>query len=292
MNRPRFLLALLLSGLLVIGNPAIFSPFADAWAKGFSSSRSSSFSRGSSSSRGAQWSSSTRSTWNRNGGGILGGEKRSLGGYSKPELQGTSPSTRTGVRGESRPSSSGYTKPEMQGSTPSRQINTGESRTSGGYSKPTTGTKKAQTFTGGSKFDKQAISQEQKKRSQDSLKQYQAEQAKFKNPEQKIDPKQYASNPLYQKGKVYSGFDYRDYYGNRDRYYGSQGYRPPAVRVQYCAELRLVRYHFPVLDARSHVQQECSGNRIQSLQRSGLPEVATGSGSHVQRQRGSQGQAG
>ncbi len=212
MKRPRFLLPILLSCVLVIGNPAIFSSFANAWSRGFGSSRSFSFSRGSS-----HWSSSTRSTWNRNGGGLLRGGTRSLGGYSKPRLERTSPSSGyskpnfkeslpsrpSGTFRETRPSSSGYTKPGMKESTRSGRAQPGEFRSSGGYAKPTTGTGKPQTFSGGSKFDKQAIAQEQKKRSQASLKQYQAEQAKFKNPAPKIDPKQYESNPLYQKGKVY-----------------------------------------------------------------------------------------
>jgi TRAP transporter TAXI family solute receptor len=243
MKSPRFLLSLLLSTFLIVGNPAIFSGWADAKSVGFGSSRSS------------NWSSSTRSTWNRSGGGLLGGQKRSIegyskpgaekaappsgyskpslketpgagqtqtapnfgassSGYSKPSLKESSPSPTTGGAGETKPSASGYSKP-------------GESRTSGGYAKPAPAVGKQQTFTGGSKFDKQTIKEEQKKRSQDSFKQYQAEQSKFKNPDQKIDPKQYESNPLYQKGKVYSGFDYKNHYANRDSYYGGQGYRPP-----------------------------------------------------------------
>jgi TRAP transporter TAXI family solute receptor len=256
MKCTRFLLSLLLSGLLLAGNPAIFSVSADARSKSFGSSR------------GAQWSSSTRSTWNRHGGGLLGTEKQSVSGYSKPGLQTPSPSSgyakpslkETPGTGQTQPagklesSSSGYTKPTSRGalpagpadspgaspssssgyakpgvkeSAPAGYAKPGESRTSGGYEKPKADAGKQQTFSGGSKFDKQTITQEQKKKSQESFQQYKAEQAKFKNPDQKFDPKQYESNPLYQKGKVYSGFDHRDHYANRDRYYGAQGYHAP-----------------------------------------------------------------
>lgn len=257
MKRPRFLLSLMLSGLLIVGNPAFFWGSADARSKGFGSSR------------GSYWSSSTRSTWNRHGGGLLGPQQRSLGGYSKPSLGQSSPpsgyskpslkevpaggqtqpaqrieggssgyakpglkeslpSSSGGSMGAGKPSSAGYSKPGLKENASSGFAKPGDSRSQGGYAKPAPGSGKQQSFSGGSKFDRQTVAQEQKKRSQESFQQYKAEQAKFKNPDQKFDPKQYESNPLYQKGKVYTGFDYRDHYANRDRYYGSQGYRPPA----------------------------------------------------------------
>ena len=82
-------------------------------------------------------------------------------------------------------------------------------------------------FSGGSKFDKRTIQEQRKKTAQESLKAYQSEQSKFKEPAYKVDQSKFESNPLYQKGKVYSGFDYNTHYNNRNNYYKSQGYQPP-----------------------------------------------------------------
>jgi TRAP transporter TAXI family solute receptor len=114
----------------------------------------------------------------------------------------------------------------LQPSTPS-------SSTSGGYSKPLGAVGAAGAigatgaFSGGSKFDKQTVGELRKKSSQESLQRYQEEKSRFKNPEYNLDKSKYDSNPLYQKGKVYSGFDYGNHYSNRDNYYRAQGYRAP-----------------------------------------------------------------
>ncbi|MGC8660471.1 MAG: TAXI family TRAP transporter solute-binding subunit, partial [Desulfomonilaceae bacterium] len=133
-------------------------------------------------------------------------ESPSQGGYSKPKAQ-----PQTGA-----PSSSGYSKPSGLGN-----------QTSSGYKKPSAAVGSSAGFSGGSKFDKSTIQAQRKVTAQESLKAYQAEQSKFKQPAFKVDQSKYDSNPLYQKGKVYSGFDYNNYYSNRDNYYRSQGYQPP-----------------------------------------------------------------
>ncbi len=198
-----------------------------------------SFSFGKSSS----WSSSTRGTWNRSGGGIFGGGQSSSG-YSKPSAKPSTPSSspyskpssetssgysKPGFNREAAPSSgSGYSKPSLpgQGSAESRGAGPGN-KSSSGYTKPSAATAPGAGFSGGSKFDKTTIQEQRRKSSQESLKTYQAEQAKFKEPVYKGDQSKYESNPLYQKGKVYSGFDYKSHYGNRDNYYKAQGYQPP-----------------------------------------------------------------
>lgn len=197
-------------------------------------------SRGSGSSsfgKSSSWSSSTQGTWNRSGGGLFGGHESSSG-YSKPSVTPaapqSSPSSGSGyskpnLKPESAPSSgSGYSKPSVsdQGSSTGRAAGS-ENKTSSGYSKPSAATGSSTGFSGGSKFDKQTIQEQRKKTAQESLKSYQAEQGKFKNPEYKLDQSKYDSNPLYQKGKVYSGFDYNTHYGNRNNYYRSQGYQAP-----------------------------------------------------------------
>ncbi|MFA6221155.1 MAG: TAXI family TRAP transporter solute-binding subunit [Desulfomonilaceae bacterium] len=201
-------------------------------------------SRGSSSfGKGSSWSSSTRGTWNRSGGGIFGGGQSSSG-YSKPSAKPSTPSSspyskpssetssgysKPGFNREAAPSSgSGYSKPSLpgQGSAESRGAGPGN-KSSSGYTKPSAATAPGAGFSGGSKFDKTTIQEQRRKSSQESLKTYQAEQAKFKEPVYKGDQSKYESNPLYQKGKVYSGFDYKSHYGNRDNYYKAQGYQPP-----------------------------------------------------------------
>lgn len=199
-------------------------------------------------SKSSSWSSSTKRTWDRSGGGIFGSGSKSSGGYSKPSSVPSSstytkPSAVTSPvpTGSKTPapssSSSGYSKPAVQ-SPPSTS-------SSGGYSKPlgavgaagaigaasSTGSASSSgssgSFSGGSKFDKQTIGELRKNSSQESLKRYQEEKSKFKNPEFSLDKSKYDSNPLYQKGKVYSGFDYGTHYSNRDNYYRSQNYQPP-----------------------------------------------------------------
>ena len=203
--------------------------------------------KGGSFGKSSSWSSSTKGTWDRSGGGIFGSGSKSSGGYSKPSSSPSSgytkPSTSSpsgaGDFKSSTPagSSTGYSKPGLQ--TPPK------TQSSGGYSKPlgaagavgaagaagavgTAGaTGSQESFSGGSRFDKQTVGELRKKSSQESLKRYQEEKTRFKNPEFNLDKSKYDSNPLYQKGKVYSGFDYGNHYSNRDIYYRSQGYQAP-----------------------------------------------------------------
>ena len=202
--------------------------FAGRFGGGYRSSGSFSFGRSHS------WSSSTRGTWNRNGGGFFG-RHESSSGYSKPTANPSapksSPYSKPTVPGA--PSQSGYTKPKMQTET-APASSSGYSKpsdfnnkTSSGYKKPSAAAGSTTGFSGGSKFDKRTIQEQKKVAAQESLKAYKTEQTKFKEPAFKVDQSKYESNPLYQKGKVYSGFDYNNYYGNRDNYYKSQGYQPP-----------------------------------------------------------------
>ncbi len=215
----------------IIGDSIVL---AGRYGGGFRSSGSFSFGRSSS------WSSSTRGTWNRNGGGFFGGHESSSG-YSKPSVtpstphsspyskpSSTGPSSgsgysKPGSKTQAEPSSgSGYSKP-LSGDTTVGS----ENRTSSGYKKPSGPTGSSTGFSGGSKFDKRTIQEQRKKTAQESLKAYQSEQSKFKEPAYKVDQSKFESNPLYQKGKVYSGFDYNTHYNNRSNYYKSQGYQPP-----------------------------------------------------------------
>jgi TRAP transporter TAXI family solute receptor len=149
-------------------------------------------------------------------------------GYAKPSLSGNAP---TAVQGggpaATTSQSSGYAKPSLKSGTTGGQQPI-ESKTSGGYAKPVPGTGAKQGFAGGSKFDKQALNQEKKKAAQESLLRYKSENSKFQKPAPKLEAG-YENNPLYQKGKVYSGFDYGTHYDRRDSYYRNQGYTPPAA---------------------------------------------------------------
>ncbi|MFH0959831.1 MAG: TAXI family TRAP transporter solute-binding subunit [Pseudomonadota bacterium] len=201
---------------------------------------------GSSFGKSSSWSSSTRGTWNRSGGGLFGGKESSSGyskpsttpskpssPYSKPTLKETSsgsPYSKPGLQGQTgaAPTGTGYSKPSLtdHGSTSSQTTGSGN-KTSSGYSKPSGQSTSSSGFSSSSKFDKKVIQEQRKKASQESLKTYQAEQSKFKAAPFNPDSSKYESNPLYQKGKVYSGFDYKTHYGNRDGFYKSQGYQPP-----------------------------------------------------------------
>ncbi len=203
--------------------------------------------KGGSFGKSSSWSSSTKGTWDRSGGGIFGSGSKTSGGYSKPVTSPPSssyskPSLSTSPQGSdfkapaSGTPSAGYSKPALQSQPP---------QSSGGYSKPvgaagavgavgavgaagalgSTGSQ--ESFSGGSKFDKQTVGELRKKSSQESLQRYQEEKTKFKNPEFALDKSKYESSPLYQKGKVYSGFDYGTHYSNRDNFYRSQGYQAP-----------------------------------------------------------------
>ena len=125
-------------------------------AAGFGSRGGSSGSRGGGFSRSSSWSVPTHNTWDRSGGGLLGPTPGSSSGYSKPSLQKT-------------PTPSGYSKPSLTGPPTSGQsVQTG-SKASGGYAKPGASSVTGERFTGGSKFDKETIGLERKKRSQESL---------------------------------------------------------------------------------------------------------------------------
>lgn len=260
MKTMRLVLSMVLSVTLVFGDIAYFADFADAASRGSSGSRGSSFGKS------APWSSPTHNTWNRSGGGIFGSGERPSSGYSKPSVGGApsvgyqkpSPESQSGFSKYTKPSlgtqpspegmsqsggyskytkpplrteqapdagsqSGGYSKPPLQQSSPGQKPQ--GPAASGGYAKPI-GPPGGERFTGGSKFDKSTVNQLSKKRSQESLERYKSEQAKFKNPEYKVEGVE--QNPLYQKAKNYSGFDYGTYYGNRDNYYRQQNYQPPA----------------------------------------------------------------
>lgn len=203
--------------------------------------------KGSSFGKSSSWSSSTKGTWDRSGGGIFGSGSKTSGGYSKP-VTSPPPSSYSKPGLSTQPSGSGFKAPSSE--TPSAGyskpgLQTQPSQSSGGYSKPVGAagavgavgavgaagalgsTGSHESFSGGSKFDKQTVGELRKKSSQDSLQRYQEEKTKFKNPEFAVDKSKYESNPLYQKGKVYSGFDYGNHYSNRDNFYRSQGYQAP-----------------------------------------------------------------
>lgn len=194
----------------------------------------------------SSWSSSTKGTWNRSGGGIFGG-KGSSSGYSKPTsapAQSSSPHSKPSLKEPSSGSTyskptfqpqkeapskgTGYSKPSIKESGADSNLTTGSAgKTSSGYTKPSAAPTASPGFSGGSKFDKKVMQDQRKRASQESLKAHQAEQSKFKQAPYNPDASKNESNPLYQKGKVYSGFDYKTHYGNRDGYYRSQGYQPP-----------------------------------------------------------------
>jgi TRAP transporter TAXI family solute receptor len=233
MKSTRYLLILLMSGLIAIGQPVFFA--SDLQAK---SSRSGGSSR--SFGKSAPWSPSTHGTWNRSGGGMFGGGQPT--GYAKPSLDKPAPSSTlpkpstqgpSGSAGYAKPSTTtgsgttGYAKPSLgtdSGAGTSKPV---AGATSSGYTKPGQPGATQGSFTGGSKFDKETIAQERKQRSQESLQAYKAEQSKFKNPEVKVDASKYENSPLYQKGKVYSGYDFRSQSSARDGFYRGQGYQPP-----------------------------------------------------------------
>ncbi len=198
----------------------------------FGSSRSFSGSRSSGFGKNSSWSPRTVDTWSRNGGGVIGSGKTDSSGYSKPSApQSPSPSS-----GYSKPggvgstetggaSSSGYSKPVSKPQESSGQYGSKPSQGGSGYSKPVGPSPDGSRFSGGSKFDKETIQAEKKKRSLESLERYKAEQTKFKKPEVAVDGSQ--SSPLADKAKVYSGFDYGTHYSSWDNYYKSMGYQPP-----------------------------------------------------------------
>jgi TRAP transporter TAXI family solute receptor len=102
--------------------------------------------------------------------------------------------------------------------------------------KPTTGgapvatakpTATKTSFEPKSKFDSNVAKDVQKQKSANSLDAYKKQQAAFKQPEPKIAPTTYTSNPIYSNTKVYGGYNSTTHYAYRDKYYGGVGYRPP-----------------------------------------------------------------
>jgi TRAP transporter TAXI family solute receptor len=276
----RFLLSVVLSLLLLTGDGLLFGQlFAKSRAGGSSRSYSSGYSKPSFGS-GSNWSGTTKGTWDRSGGGILGGSssgyskpstlphsspggnlggsgysKPGDGGYSKPSFGfgsgpsgysrpnvGTTPKTGSSESGYNKPTlrdtpgtifpqpftykaptSSGYSKPSASGSG-TQGGSSGSS--SGGYTKPSSPGIAAQKPSGLSGLDQRAINEDRKRRSQESFQRYNAEQSKFKNPPAATN-QDYSSNPIYQKSKNYSGFDYNTHYNQRDSWFRGMGYSPP-----------------------------------------------------------------
>ena len=68
----------------------------------------------------------------------------------------------------------------------------------------------------------------QRQRAAESLKAYQGEQQRFKQPVAPPSQGEVAANPVYQKAQTYSNFDYGNYYTRRNNYYGATGWSPPA----------------------------------------------------------------
>ncbi|MDQ1286248.1 MAG: hypothetical protein QG663_1681 [Thermodesulfobacteriota bacterium] len=145
----RILKSLSLGALLFFCAGIVGESLALAGRSGGRSFGSSSFGKSSS------WSSSTRGTWNRSGGGLFGG-KESSSGYSKPsstpatssapyskpsvkEPSSGSNYSKPGLQGQTgpAPSGTGYSKPSLtdHGSTSGQKAGS-ESKTSAGYTKP------------------------------------------------------------------------------------------------------------------------------------------------------------
>ena len=153
------------------------------------------------------------SVFNRSSGGI-----HKSSGYQKPGTPIT-------------PSTAGkYDKP----GTPSTGKSAPISASKPGYTKPGTapGTDAKPSLKAiapgkplGSQFDKKYSADMQKQRSGESLKQYKAEQAKFKQPAAAAGD--YKGSPIYQNTQTYGRFDYGNYYSRRDGYYRSYGWSPP-----------------------------------------------------------------
>jgi TRAP-type uncharacterized transport system substrate-binding protein len=192
-------------------------------------------------------SSPSRNVWgSRSGGGSYGYSKPAPpgpGGYTKPVTSQTAPG---GYTKPMAPSPGGYTKPVIGQTGPRATTYTKPGgikppATAGGYAKPgqskaaavdpTKAARAANTKASapiGSKFDEQLVQRMQRQRAAESLKVYQGEQQRFKQPVPPPSQVQVAGNPVYQKAQTYSKFDYGNYYTRRDNYYGGAGWSPPA----------------------------------------------------------------
>ena len=200
----------------------------------------------------------SRTVWgSRSGGGSYGYSKPSAptprsyskpatpgsGGYTKPATGKTAPG---GYTKPATPGSGGYTKPATGQTGPGATTYTKPGgvkppATGGGYAKPGQSRAKAvdpgkaaraantkASAPIGSKFDEKLVQRMQKQRAAESLKTYQGERQKFKQPVAPPSQGEVAGNPVYQKAKTYSNFDYGNYYTRRNNYYGASGWSPPA----------------------------------------------------------------
>jgi TRAP-type uncharacterized transport system substrate-binding protein len=200
----------------------------------------------------------SKNIWgSRSGGGSYGYSKPTApvqGGYTKPPAGHTAPGGYTkpaapapgGYAKPLTPPAGGYTKPDSGQTGPRSAIYTKPeiNKTpgpAGGYAKPGPGqaggvdpakaARAANTKASapiGSKFDEKLVQKMQKQRAAESLKTYQGEQQKFKQPVAPPSQGAVAANPVYQKAQTYSNFDYGNYYTRRNNYYGTTGWSPPA----------------------------------------------------------------
>jgi len=176
---------------------------------------------------------STNVFGSRSGGGSYGYSKPTApapGGYTKPAVPGPGGYTKPAT-GQTGPPATTYTKPDV----------IRPPATAGGYAKPgqsqagavdpAKAARVANTKAGapiGSKFDEKLVQGMQKQRAAESLKTYQGERQKFKQPVAPPSQGEVAGNPVYQKAQTYSNADYGNYYTRRNNYYGGTGWSPPA----------------------------------------------------------------
>jgi TRAP transporter TAXI family solute receptor len=240
---------------LWLATAGLWQPLADAAAGG----KSPAYSRPTGSPRQNVWGS-------RSGGGSYGYSKPappSPGGYARPAAPAPggytkpSPPTPGGYATPATPAPGGYTKPITPAPGGYTKPATGQTgprattytkpdgikppATTGGYVKPgqsqapvadpakaarVANTKASAPI--GSKFDAELVQRMQRQRAAESLKAYQGEQQKFKQPVALPSQGQVVGNPVYQKAQTYSKFDYGNYYTRRDNYYGGTGWSPPA----------------------------------------------------------------
>ena len=298
---------------LWLATAGLWQPLAEAAAGG----KSPAYSR--------HTSSPSRNVWgSRSGGGSYGYSKPAApsprsyskpappgpGGYTKPAARSTGPG---GYTKPMAPSPGGYTKPATGQTGPRATTYTkpGINKTPapmGGYVKPgqsqapavdpakaarVANTKASAPI--GSKFDAELVQRMQRQRAAESLKVYQGEQQRFKQPVAPPSQGQVAGNPVYQKAQTYSKFDYGNYYTRRDNYYGNTGWSPPAYVYKSSPSFGVwdALMWWMILDhvGKSPIYQ-CG---LPSRRRSGLPAMAPGSGPAGPRQPGAQretGQAG
>jgi hypothetical protein len=133
------------------------------------------------------------------------------GGYPKP---GTPV---TGKPAPTAPAPGAYVKPGAPAA--------GVKPETGGYVKPTLKTVVPPGKPIGSAFDKDFSKKMQKERAGESLNQYKADQAKFKQPAKPAGD--YKGSPIYQNAQTYGRFDYGNYSTRQTVYYRNVGWSPP-----------------------------------------------------------------